>query len=158
MESSRMEATRVHRQSATTKSTETLGIHTCVRARVPCKELAICDTIHPPPSWRAARCSREAENSLPCSCAPVLLHAVHAGKTSALSCECTTRLKHDSNTTQTQSAQRHWECTRAFGDGYLAKRLPSVVHAPASNLACRSMSPQTRSGDPACGKDFRCEL
>ena len=23
----------------------------------------VCDTIHPPPSWRAARCPREAENS-----------------------------------------------------------------------------------------------
>ena len=38
MESSRMEATRVHRQSATTKSTETLGIHTCIR--VPRKAFA----------------------------------------------------------------------------------------------------------------------
>ena len=43
----------------------------CMRARVPRKELAICDTIHPPPSWRAARCPRKTRSRAPvprCSC------------------------------------------------------------------------------------------
>ena len=42
----------------------------CMRARVPRKELAIGDTIHPPPSCRAARCPRKLAPVLPCPGAP----------------------------------------------------------------------------------------
>ena len=113
------------------------------------KELAICDTIHPPPSWRAARCPRDL--------APVTLHA---GKTSALSLDTELGNAHTWN---------HWHqedvCDTIHPPpSWRAARCPREAENSGQDWACKRTGLVGRSScaptscAPACWKDVRFEL
>jgi hypothetical protein len=179
----------VHRQSSQTECTETLGIHTfphlysgtsqefaigCPSTLYWGTSQRVCHrlSIHPvcahgylakslPSVTPSTRLQPGVPLDVPAkprtrSRAPVLLHA---GKTSALSCECTTLLKHKVH-------RDTWNAHVYSGTGTSQRVCRLLHHPPASKLQCRTMSPRRRelapvlpcSGAPACGKDFRCEL
>ena len=135
------------KHDSNTKCTETLGMHTCIRGRVPRKGFAVGDTIHPPPS-----CAR-----YPRDLAPVTLHA---GKTSALSLDTELGNAHTWN---------HWHqedvCDTIHPPpSWRAARCPREAENSGQDWACKLAGLVGRSScaptscAPACWKDVRLEL